>query len=104
MNPPDLRALRRAARDLRLPPEAVETALDCGLLGAEQLRYEQWQTLRRMRRLMDDLGVNAPAAALLARLASEMQQMQAELARLRYVEARFFTSWDEGDWRELSGE
>jgi len=101
MQPSDVRRLRQWARELTLPPGAVQTALECGVLSEEQAPPEQARLLRQMRRMMADLGVSAPAAALLVRLRREVETMQAELERLRRLEAAFFYEWDEGWWREL---
>jgi hypothetical protein len=101
VNPPELRALRRLARDLHLPPGALQTAVECGVLTAEQSEHEHTRTLRQLRRLMDDLGVNAPAAALLVRMARDLRQMQAELAQLRHLETRYFAAWEAEGWREI---
>lgn len=100
MNPLEDRDLRRLARALRLPADALETAGDCGLFTAGQTQLDCGRVLRQMRRLMDDLGVNAPAAALLVRMARDLQALQSEIARLRYVETRYFAVWDEGEWRD----
>lgn len=101
MQPSDVRRLRQLARELLLPPAALETALECGVLSAEQPLVEQARLLRQMRRLIADLGVNASAAALLVRMRREMEAMQAELARLRRLEARYFYAWHDALWREL---
>jgi hypothetical protein len=102
VNPPELRALRTLARDLRLPAGALETAVECGVLTAQQSPPEHARTLRQMRRLMDDLGVNAPAAALLVRMARDLSHMQSELAQLRRIETRFFARWEDGEWRDVN--
>jgi len=100
MNPLEDPNLRRLARALRLPAGALETASDCGLLAADQTPLDHGRVLRQMRRLMDDLGVNAPAAALLVRLARDVHALQGEVARLRYVETQYVAVWEEGDWRD----
>jgi hypothetical protein len=103
MQPSDLRRLRQLARELTLPPGAVQTALECGVFGAEQAPPEQARMLRQMRRMMADLGVSVPAAALLVRMRRELEAMQAELERLRRLEAEFYYAqgWHEGWWVEL---
>src|SRR5690554_5422225 len=98
---PDRRELRRLARELLLSPAALEVAIECGLFAEHESRVEMLRRLRQMRRLMDDLGVNAPGAALLVRLRRDLELMQAELARLRRLEARLYGAWHEGIWREM---
>lgn len=102
MNQPDTARLRRLAREMGLPPDALETALVCGLFDQSASPPEQQRLLRQMRRLIDDLGVNAPAAALLVRLRRDLEHMQREMSRLRALEARYFGSWHEARWRELA--
>jgi hypothetical protein len=99
----ELRRLRQMARELTLPPGAVQIALECGVFSAGQAPPEQARLLRQMRRMMADLGVSAPAAALLVRMRRELEAMQAELERLRQLEAGFFhaQAWREGWWHEL---
>ncbi len=89
------------ARALHLAAGTLDTAVDCGVLTAEQSPGEQWQALRRMRRLIDDLGVNGPAAALLVRMARDLQQLQSELARMQGRETRFFAAWTDARWLEV---
>jgi hypothetical protein len=101
LNRADLARLRRLAREMLLPPAALETALACGLFDPGQAATEQHHMLRQMRRLIDDLGVNAPAAALLVRMRRDLEILQRELERLRALEAEFFDNWAEGLWREL---
>ncbi len=105
MEPSDLAALRgvlhKLARETRLPTALVETALECGLIAADEPPEAQLRSLRRMRRLMQDLGVNAPGAALLVRMRRDVLALRRELGRLRRLERQYFDDWHEAVWREL---
>jgi hypothetical protein len=103
MNPSDLRELRRLARELELPPSAVETALDCGIFDSEATAGEARRTLRQMRRMMDDLGVNGPGAALLVRMRRQVLMMNYELNTLRRQQDAWLAEWQEGLWYDLPG-
>ena len=103
MNPADLRDLRRMAREMELPPSALEAALDCGIFDTEATADECRRTLRQMRRLMDDLGVNGPGAALLVRLRQQLVMMDYEMKRLRRQHEAWMQEWQEGFWYELPG-
>jgi hypothetical protein len=103
MNPSDLRELRRLARELHLPPSAVEAALDCGVFDTEATADECRRTLRQMRRMMDDLGVNGPGAALLVRLRRQVMLMHLELNRLGRQHDAWMQEWQEGLWYDLPG-
>jgi hypothetical protein len=103
MNPSDLRELRRLARELELPASAVEAALDCGVFDTEASADECRRTLRQMRRLMDDLGVNGPGAALLIRLRRQVLLMNYELNHLRRQQDAWLAEWQEGLWYDLPG-
>jgi hypothetical protein len=103
MNPSDLRDLRRMARELNLPASAVEAALDCGVFDTEASADECRRTLRQMRRLMDDLGVNGPGAALLVQLRQRLVLMNVELRRLRRQQDAWMQEWQEGLWYDLTG-
>lgn len=101
MNRHERRALRELARDLRLPPAVIDTALECGALAASDPFECHWQALRQMRRLMTDLGVNAPGAALLVRMRRDLERLQAEVARLQRMEDALFGDWRDAAWRDL---
>ncbi|MEP7358645.1 MAG: hypothetical protein ABI847_15460 [Anaerolineales bacterium] len=103
MNPPDVRELRRLARELELPASAIEAALDCGIFEAETSADESRRTLRQMRRLMDDLGVNGPGAALLVRLRRQVLEMHHELNHMRRQQEAWLAEWQEGLWYDLPG-
>jgi hypothetical protein len=103
MNPSDLRELRRMARELDLPASAVEAALDCGVFDTEASADECRRTLRQMRRMMDDLGVNGPGAALLVRLRRQVLLMNYELNHLRRQQDAWWAEWQEGLWYDLPG-
>ncbi len=101
------RELRTLAREVRLPAAAVDAALECGVLSPAAAAGEHRYVLRQMRRIMLDLGVNAPGAALLVRLRRDVVALQAEVERLRRIEAIVFAAWDDWetvDWRELEEE
>ena len=100
MNTPDVPTLRRLARQAGLSPASLNAALECGLFVDDDSPAAWAADLRQMRRLMDDLGVNAPGAALLVRMHREMELMQVQLNRLHRLEARWFDEWDEGFWTE----
>jgi len=101
MNVSDLPGLRRLARNAGLSPAALNAALECGLFENDDSPAAWASTLRRMRRLMDDLGVNAPGAALLVRMHDDMEMMQIKLQRLHRLESSWFEDWDEGLWRDF---
>ncbi|MCC6189827.1 MAG: hypothetical protein IT318_12400 [Anaerolineales bacterium] len=101
MPPTELRRLRQLAREMLLPAAALQAALECGVLDDAQSLTEQARLLRRMRRLMGDLGVGAPAAALLVRMRRDLDRLQLELARVRRLEDQHLNDWREGWWREV---
>ena len=103
MNQSDLRELRRLARELELPASALEAALDCGIFDTAETADECRLTLRQMRRLMDDLGVNGPGAALLVRLRQQVLLMHHELNQMRRQQAAWIAEWQEGLWYDLPG-
>ena len=103
MNPSELRELRRLARELELPPSAVEAAMDCGIFDTEATADESRRTLRQMRRMMDDLGVNGPGAALLVRLRRQVLLMHYELNHLRRQQDAWIAEWQDGLWYDLPG-
>ena len=102
MDPSELRALRRLAREMEISLAAVDAAQDCGLFDEAATADESRRTLRRMRRLMHDLGVNATGAALLVRMRRELLLMHLELNRLHGQRDRWLDNWHEGLWRDLS--
>ena len=101
MNESDLPQLRRLARELGISPAALRDALECELFGEAEAPAAWAAELRRMRRLMDHLGVNAPGAALLLRMSHEMQRMQRRLDQMSRLEARWFNEPEEGFWYDL---
>ena len=103
MNPSDLRELRRLARELELPASAVEAAVDCGVFDTEASADEARRTLRQMRRMMDDLGVNGPGAALLVRMRRQVLLMHHELTHMRRQQEAWLAEWQEGLWYDLPG-
>ena len=103
MNPSELRELRRTARELELPASALEAALDCGLFENTASADECRLALRRMRRIMDDLGVNGPGAALLIHMRRQVMAMHHELSLLRRQHDAWLADWQEGFWTDLPG-
>ncbi len=103
MNPPELRELRRLARELELPASAVEAAIDCGVFDSDVTAGEARRTLRQMRRIMDDLGVNGPGAALLVRLRRQVLLMNYELNQMRRQQDAWLEELQDGLWYELPG-
>ena len=101
MQPTELRVLRQLAREMLLPAAVLQSALECGVLDDGQSLAEQARLLRQMRRLMGDLGVSAPAAALLVRMRRDLDRLQRELDRLRRLEDEYFNDWRDGWWRDL---
>ena len=96
MNESNLPELRRLAREMGLSPTALRDAVECGLCGDDESPAAWAIELRRMRGLMDALGVNAPGAALLVRMQHDLRAMERQLARLRRLEASWFDEWDDG--------
>lgn len=103
MNESNLPELRRLARQMGVSPAALHDALECGLFVEDESPAIWAGELRRMRGLMEALGVNAPGAALLVRMQHDMQRMERQLQRLRRLEASWFEDWDEGLWHDLTG-
>src|SRR5713226_9314207 len=101
MKPSELRALRQLAREHGITSTALDAAVDCDLFAPEAPSGEWRRVLRQMRRLMDDLGVNGPGAALLARMSRDLELVESEMDRLRRWQARRFEGWHEGFWRDL---
>jgi hypothetical protein len=101
MNTSEGPTLRQLARAAGLSPAALNAAVECGLFLEDDPPTAWARELRRMRRLMDDLGVNAPGAALLVRMHRDLAVMQRQMQRLRQLEVRGFEEWDEGLWRDL---
>ena len=102
MNESSLPELRRLAREMGLSPAALNDAVECGLFVDDESPTAWAIELRRMRGLMDALGVNAPGAALLVRMQHDMRRMERQLQRLRRLEASWFEEWDDGFWHELT--
>ena len=101
MNESDLPRLRRLARELGLSPAALRDALECDLFVSDEAPTAWAADLRRMRRMMDHLGVNAVGAALLVRMNHEMQRMQRRLDQLSRLEASWFNEPEDGYWVDL---
>ena len=102
MNESSLPELRRLARQMGLSPTALNDALECGLFVEDEPPAIWASELRRMRSLMDALGVNAPGAALLVRMQHDLRRMERQLQRLRRLEASWFEDWDDGLWHDLT--
>jgi hypothetical protein len=102
VNESDWPRLRRMAREIGVSPAALRDAVECGLFVDDESPAAWASELRRMRRMMDHLGVNAPGAALVIRMHHELAAMQRQLQRLSRLEAGWFEDWDEGHWHDLS--
>lgn len=101
MNESDLPRLRRLAREQGLPPAALRDALECGLFEDDEAPAAWAADLRRMRRMMDHLGVNAPGAALLVRMNHELQRMQHQMDQLHRLQAQWLDEAEEAFWYDL---
>lgn len=101
VNTSDLSDLRRLARAAGLSSAALNAALECGLFLDDDPPAVWARELRRMRRVMNDLGVNAPGAALLTRMHRDLADLQRQVRQLQEMEARELEAWDEGLWRDL---
>ncbi|HEX2914175.1 MAG TPA: chaperone modulator CbpM [Chloroflexia bacterium] len=74
----------------RLGPAVVERCVQIGLVhpvqrNSEPARYSQADVirLRKVRRLIQELGLNWAGVEVVMRLTDELEQVRAELARLR---------------------
>lgn len=77
-----------AARMVRLTPARVRYYVRAGLVrpsrvegGAEFFSDAELARMRRIRRLQEDLGLNAAGVEVALRLLDEIQQLQAALER-----------------------
>jgi hypothetical protein len=77
----ELISIRTAARRAAVDGEVVEYCIEVGLLE-RGLTEDDVRELRRVRRLMS-LGVNLEGAEIILRLRRRIQELEAELARLR---------------------
>jgi hypothetical protein len=57
--------------------------------------------LRRMQRLMDQLGVNAPGAALLVRMQHDLQRLQRRVEQLNRLQAQWLDEAEDAFWYDL---
>jgi hypothetical protein len=96
----DVLALRRLARELSLPLEALDVAIECDLFLPEEPLIVHRRTLRQVGRIIRDLGVNPEGAVLIVRLHRQVEVLQAETRRLQR-RARRFDDWLDGFWRDL---
>ena len=74
-------SIRTAAQRAAVDGEVVMYCIEVGLLE-EALTEDDVHELRRVRRLMS-LGVNLEGAEIILRLRRRIQELEAELARLR---------------------
>ena len=74
-------SIRTAARRAAVDGQVVRYCIEVGLLE-EGLTEHDVRELRRVRRLMS-LGVNLEGAEIILRLRRRIQELEAELARLR---------------------
>lgn len=85
-----LLTLEELAGTAGLHPELVEKLIDFGLVepataaGSQRLfHFSSIERLRRVTRLRRDLGVNLAGVAVILDMRDRMEDLQAELARLR---------------------
>jgi MerR family transcriptional regulator/heat shock protein HspR len=81
-----------AAHLVRLSPARVRRCLRAGLLrpatmkrGAPLFGEAELARLRKIRRLIEDLGVNLAGVEIILRLVDELAALRAETARARRV-------------------
>jgi MerR family transcriptional regulator/heat shock protein HspR len=86
-NQPQLVRLQVAAEAVRLPPARVRRYVRAGLVrptrleGADVLFGEpELRRLRKIRRLRDDLGINAAGVEVVLRLLDQIDTLQSQLA------------------------
>ena len=96
-----------AAQAVALDLAVVHWCAESGLIAPAQGYAEaDLAELRRVRRLIDDLGLDGPAIEVvvhmrrrLLALQAEVQRLEAELRRARRT--RSPARWIEGEWAEL---
>ncbi|WP_298821121.1 chaperone modulator CbpM [Chloroflexus sp.] len=99
-------SLEDLAMDVGLPVSILQYLADLGYIHPiPQLPAVEFDELRRIRRLIDDLGVPFDAIDLVLHMRRRMLAMQREINRLRAELAyrRAFdrvTSWVDAEWYE----
>lgn len=99
-------SLEELALAVGLPVPVLQRLVDLGYLHPiPQLPAVEFDELRRIRRLIDDLEVPSDAIDLILHMRRRMLAMQREIARLRAELAyrRAFdrvTTWVDADWHE----
>jgi MerR family transcriptional regulator, heat shock protein HspR len=103
----DLLTLAEAARAAALEPLVVRLCAESGLIApAGGYGEAEIAELRRVRRLMDDLGLDAAGVEVALHMRRHMLALQAEIRQLR-AELRALhrgarsLDWIDGDWIEL---
>lgn len=74
-------SIRTAARRAAVDGQVVQYCVEVGLMK-ERLNDADLRELRRVRRLMS-LGVNLEGAEIILRMRRRIQELEAELSRLR---------------------
>jgi hypothetical protein len=70
--------------DTGLPPALIQHCIDLGLIVPQTYYSEaERRELRRMHRLIDDLGIDAEAVEVLLRMRRRIVALQREVARLQ---------------------
>jgi hypothetical protein len=98
-----------AATVTRLEIEIVQLYAESGLIGQPH-GYDEADLaeLRRVRRLVDDLGLDHPAIEVVLRMRRRLLELQAEVRRLE-SELRgsrataSSVTWVDAEWTEASG-
>ncbi|MGC8950682.1 chaperone modulator CbpM [Chloroflexus sp.] len=99
-------SLEELARATGLPVPVLQYLADVGYIHPfPQLPAAEFDELRRIRRLIDDLGVATDTVDLILHMRRRMLAMQREIARLRAELAyrRAFdgvNTWVDADWYE----
>jgi DNA-binding transcriptional MerR regulator len=99
-------SLEELARATGLPVPVLQYLTDLGYIHPfPQLPAAEFDELRRIRRLIDDLGVATDTVDLILHMRRRMLAMQREIARLR-AELAYrraldrVTTWVDADWYE----
>jgi DNA-binding transcriptional MerR regulator len=99
-------SLEELARVTGLPVPVLQYLADLGYIHPfPQLPAAEFDELRRIRRLIDDLGVATDTVDLILHMRRRMLAMQREIARLR-AELAYrraldrVTTWVDADWYE----
>ena len=108
MEPYDRRLTKQEAADAAaLDVRLVQVYAEQGIIApAHGYGAGDLAELRRVRRLMDDLGLDQAAIEIVLRMRQRMLQLQAEIGRLErqlHIAGRSprSTSWSDADWTDL---